>query len=121
MEPIATLEQLPLGNAIPADAQVLGSQLVVNVYQRDVYTTPLTVSAYGLKRSFTANATWNAYDGVNPWQTPGSDHDPACGSRARSHSRTCSSASRTGRTTASATCLSRGRGRGVGSAIVVRL
>ncbi|MEO8967311.1 MAG: RHS repeat-associated core domain-containing protein [Solirubrobacteraceae bacterium] len=76
MEPIATLVQLPLGNAIPADAQVLGSQLVVNVYQRDFYTTPLTVSAYGLKRSFTANATWNAYDGVNPWQTPGSDHDP---------------------------------------------
>jgi len=73
--PIRTAIQLPLSNAIPADANVLSAKLSVDVQSTVGDGAPLSVSAYGLTHAFTSSATWTNFDGVNPWATPGGDHD----------------------------------------------
>ncbi|GAA4572708.1 hypothetical protein GCM10023176_36200 [Micromonospora coerulea] len=67
-----------LAGAIPTNAQVTGAQLRMwNTSLNPGTDQTQYVDVYKLTRSFTdeKKATWNTYDGVNGWTTPGGDYD----------------------------------------------
>jgi RHS repeat-associated protein len=71
---VVTSMQLPISGSIPADADVLSAQMNVDVYGKSL-PAAMTISAYQLTHSFTASATWNKYDGVHTWSTPGGEYN----------------------------------------------
>ncbi|SCG67212.1 RHS repeat-associated core domain-containing protein [Micromonospora siamensis] len=64
---------------IPTDARVVDAELrMYNTYLYPGTDTDEYVDVYKLKRNFTeTKATWDTYDGVNPWTTKGGDYDTA--------------------------------------------
>jgi hypothetical protein len=66
-----TMIAFPAGLGIPPGAKVLSSTLTINVAGA-FGSTPSWV--FAMTRSFTRGAaTWNSYDGVHGWNTPGGD------------------------------------------------
>ncbi len=63
----------PVEGALPRDSQVVSATLSLYV-PRAASTGPLTVAARGLTTPFTHDATWNRYDGVHAWTSPGGDY-----------------------------------------------
>jgi RHS repeat-associated protein len=66
----------PVEGALPRDSQVISAQLSAYV-PRAGSNGALTVGVRQLSRGFTHDATWNRYDGVHAWTSPGGDYDPA--------------------------------------------
>jgi RHS repeat-associated protein len=57
---------------LPAMSTVLVALLSLNVAQAPA--SPVALDVHRVTRAWTANApSWNSYDGVNPWTTPGGD------------------------------------------------
>ncbi|WBB91605.1 DNRLRE domain-containing protein [Verrucosispora sp. WMMC514] len=71
--------KFPTLSGIPTDARVVGAEL--RMYNNALFPgtdTDEYVDVYKLKRAFNeTKATWNTYDGVNAWTTPGGDYDAA--------------------------------------------
>ncbi|MFY1577486.1 DNRLRE domain-containing protein [Verrucosispora sp. WMMD703] len=69
--------KFPALTGIPTDARVVGAEL--RMYNNALFPgtdTDEYVDVYKLKRAFNeTKATWNSYDGVNAWTTPGGDYD----------------------------------------------
>ena len=65
----------PVEGALPRDSQVVAATLSAYV-PRAGGNGALTVGVRQLTRSFTHDATWNRYDGVHAWTTPGGDYVP---------------------------------------------
>ena len=59
-----------LQGALPADSQVLGAAVYMNVAYSSANNGYVVVP---MTRQFTSLATWNSYDGQNNWTTPGGD------------------------------------------------
>jgi hypothetical protein len=64
----------PVESALPRDSQVVAAKLSLFV-PRAATNGPLTVGLRQLNRSFTKDATWNTFDGVHAWTTPGGDYN----------------------------------------------
>ncbi len=56
----------------PPNVQVLNADLALYLFAEQ-NTTPFSISVHQQTRAHTQSATWNTYDGVNPWTTPGGD------------------------------------------------
>jgi len=68
--------------AVPAGASILSATLNLNLFRNTGSQTDM-VQAHRATRDWTegngttnSGATWNRYDGVNAWTTPGGDFDP---------------------------------------------
>jgi RHS repeat-associated protein len=70
---------------IPKDSVVLGTEISMYFAERSG-TAAQKIQAYGLTKKFTANATWESYDGVHVWGSGGGDYEslslPGGGSQA---------------------------------------
>ena len=67
-----SLVEFELKEALPSGANVLNAQL--GMYLGSASTTnAVSVSAYAATKPWTLSATWNTYDGINAWTTPGGD------------------------------------------------
>jgi RHS repeat-associated protein len=61
-------------SGIPQNSTVLGTEVSMFFgYQQG--TVPQTMQAYVLKQKFTANATWEDYDGTHEWTTQGGSYE----------------------------------------------
>jgi RHS repeat-associated protein len=60
-------------SSIPADSSVLNAKLGLYLQSKSTSTVK-PVGVYRVTRSWTSGVTWNNYDGVNPWTTPGGDY-----------------------------------------------
>lgn len=66
------------GLGIPADSQVLGASLSIDVGGFYPSQTSIPWEVHEMTRQFTPGAaTWNSYDGQNAWATPGGDFGSA--------------------------------------------
>src|SRR5205085_472421 len=59
-------------SAIPRDALVTEAKVGLDF----AAGTATTVEAHGATKPWTNAATWNSYDGTNPWTSPGGDAGP---------------------------------------------
>jgi hypothetical protein len=59
-------------SSVPKGSVIMKSSLRM-CFSWDTTTSPITVEARALSRSFTTGTTWNTYDGTNAWSTPGGD------------------------------------------------
>ncbi len=59
---------------VPRDAMVLSAHLKLWVWQATTANAS-TVALHNLTRAFTESASWEKYDGTNPWTTPGGDFE----------------------------------------------
>lgn len=69
------LLRFDISQYVPEHAEVLNAELGLSLTSRST-TTNVPVSVHGLTRSWTggiSGATWNTYNGTNPWSTPGGD------------------------------------------------
>lgn len=66
-----TLDPWTLSN-YPPNVKVLNADFAMYAYARS-NTTPFSVSVYQQTRVHNQYASWNLYDGTNPWTTPGGD------------------------------------------------
>ncbi|WP_027008558.1 RHS repeat-associated core domain-containing protein [Conexibacter woesei] len=64
---------------IPVNATVQYAQLGLTLEQMSNTAVTPRLDAAPLSHAFDGGATWNAYDGVNSWPTPGGDTAPANG------------------------------------------
>ena len=63
--------------------EILSAELDVYLWNSSNMTTQtMNVDLYGVTHSWTNAATWNAYDGVNSWSTPGGDYSSTLASTA---------------------------------------
>lgn len=69
--PAYTLEHFDINGALPADSVVVDAMLWMYVDSSSGGGVP--VAAYPLTRAFTSTATWDSYDGISSWDTPGGD------------------------------------------------
>lgn len=60
---------------IPAGARIVSAHLELTPVARQ-NSQAKRVDVHALTRAFTPAATWNRYDGTNPWTTPGGDFAP---------------------------------------------
>lgn len=73
--PSRALLKFDVGAYIPRDSQILDAELGLYLGAK-TSTTQTTVSAHALQRAWSGQingATWNRFDGVNRWTTPGGD------------------------------------------------
>jgi hypothetical protein len=66
-----TLDPWTLSN-YPPNVEVLNADLAMYAYARE-NTTPFSISVHQQTRMHNQYASWNLYDGTNPWTTPGGD------------------------------------------------
>jgi YD repeat-containing protein len=59
---------------IPRDAQVLSSSIALGFEAEQESETPLEIEVEALTRNFTSLATWNSFNGAEPWSTAGGDY-----------------------------------------------
>ncbi len=59
-------------SSIPQGSEIAVSSLHMYLAW-DTTTSPITIEAHALTRSFDWGATWNSYDGTHPWTTAGGD------------------------------------------------
>jgi hypothetical protein len=65
-------------SSIPANAILTSSSLYMYCHDADSNTNP-TIGVYRLTKAFTeSGATWNSYNGVNTWTTPGGFSSSDC-------------------------------------------
>ncbi|OKI58008.1 hypothetical protein A6A27_07155 [Micromonospora sp. CB01531] len=71
------LVKFPALTGIPTDAQIVGAELrMYNTYLYDGLDRDEYVDVYRLTKGFNeTKATWDTYDGVNPWITKGGEYD----------------------------------------------
>ena len=62
-----------LNSIVPANATISAAQIGVWFASQSTANAVTQVDAVGLSTQLGEGATWNAYDGVNPWTTPGGD------------------------------------------------
>jgi YD repeat-containing protein len=63
-------------SAVPQDAVALWGD--IGLYQPGDWGIPVSkqLTLHRVTRDWTTGASWNSYDGTNPWTTPGGDFDP---------------------------------------------
>jgi RHS repeat-associated protein len=67
---------------VPRDIDVYRARLTADIAAEDANADGITVQAKPLTRAWTASsATWNTYDGTNPWTTAGGDVGATTASR----------------------------------------
>lgn len=59
---------------VPRDSVILSSDMQLGFAETSTQSS-LEVEALALTRGFTDGATWNSYDGTNPWSAPGGDFE----------------------------------------------
>jgi RHS repeat-associated protein len=64
---------------IPVDAAIEYAQLTLNFKQMSNPAATPRLDAVALSSALDNGATWNTFDGVNPWATPGGNTTPASG------------------------------------------
>jgi len=61
--------------AVPSDAEVIGSALQLHLDRQSNSANFRELIAYRVTRSWSAGATWDRFDGVTAWSTPGGGGD----------------------------------------------
>ncbi len=75
-----TLLHFPLDGVAPADSKVLLAQVQMQYSGTAATDNSTPLKLYALTQPFTGNATWDSYDGTNPWSDAGGDYDSTAAS-----------------------------------------
>jgi RHS repeat-associated protein len=67
-----TVWQFDVADNVPRNAEVLSTELGASIVSNQA-TAASQVGLYQVTHSWTQSATWNTYDGTNPWSAPGGD------------------------------------------------